>query len=61
MSVDDQLRMAAQVRDEHAAGTCDECHGIGYCSRYRLWFPIIAELPPREKPWPGDDAMTWWI
>jgi len=58
----EQAQMARLVRDEHAAGVCDECHGIGPCSRYNLWFPLIAKLPRPEPEWlGGDDAMRWWI
>jgi hypothetical protein len=54
--------MAVQVRDEHAAGTCEECHGIGPCRTYATWFGHIADLPRPEPVWPGgDDAMRWWL
>ncbi len=57
----DQHREAILVRDEHAAGTCSECHGVGPCPRYSAWFPVIADLPRPEPVWPGgDDAATWW-
>lgn len=56
----DQLREAAQVREDHRTGMCTECWGIGPCRRYATWFPIIAELPPRVEPWPGD-SQAWWL
>lgn len=58
----EQLRMAVQVRDEHAAGACEECHGIGPCRTYATWFGHIADLPRPEPVWPGGaDAMRWWL
>jgi len=60
MDPDRNLSIASRVRDEHETGTCPECHGIGPCSRYATWFPIIAELPRKEPSWDGDER-TWWL
>lgn len=60
--LDQVIRLRAiRVRDDHLAGNCTTCYGIGPCDVYTAWFPVIAELPRPEPEWPGGaDPMRWW-